>query len=425
LKSIKPSLEEAFLRSDNAGCYHNAYIILSLPSIGKRTGIRISRYDFSEPQAGKDVCDRRIAALKSHMRRYLNEGNNIHTAVDMKTAIESYGGTKGCYVSVCKIEESSKTMTKHKMPGVQSLNNFEFDSGGVRCWKAYQVGPGKLFDNSQLSKYGSPQGPTKLKVIKEFSQPSVDTGILTKSKPASAPSAASTEKDITSTDDESPQPQQNDQTTNSARFSCPEEGCVKTYLSYDNLQKHLDVGKHLYKLERETSYDGIKSKWAGICKDVSGSYLQTAPSASMSNPDKETTIAEKGWGLKKTKTSKRFSQDVKSYLTDIFLQGEETGIKANPLNVATNMKKEKCQGGAKRFKKEEWLTSEQIVRYFSRLNALNRGGLLASTSKEKTSDEFEESDSSDDSDDSLDIQEIVNESHRIMTRLQLRRQLEL
>ena len=32
------------------------------------------RYDFSDPQAGKDVCDRRTAALKAHMRRYINEG---------------------------------------------------------------------------------------------------------------------------------------------------------------------------------------------------------------------------------------------------------------------------------------------------------------------------------------------------------------
>ena len=44
----------AFLRSDNAGCYHGAYLILSLPSI--------------------DICYRRTAALKAHMRRYINEG---------------------------------------------------------------------------------------------------------------------------------------------------------------------------------------------------------------------------------------------------------------------------------------------------------------------------------------------------------------
>ena len=58
----------------NAGCYHCAYLILSLLSIGERAGIMIKRYDFSDPQAGKDVCDRRTAALKAHMRHYINEG---------------------------------------------------------------------------------------------------------------------------------------------------------------------------------------------------------------------------------------------------------------------------------------------------------------------------------------------------------------
>ena len=33
----------------------------------------IKRYDFSDPQAGKDICYRRTAALKAHMRRYINE----------------------------------------------------------------------------------------------------------------------------------------------------------------------------------------------------------------------------------------------------------------------------------------------------------------------------------------------------------------
>ena len=76
LKALKPNLSQVYLRSDNAGCYHCAYLLLSLPRIGDPTGVKITRYDFSEQQAGKDICDRRIAALKSHMRRIINEGND-------------------------------------------------------------------------------------------------------------------------------------------------------------------------------------------------------------------------------------------------------------------------------------------------------------------------------------------------------------
>ena len=97
LKVLKPDLSQVYLRSDNAGCYRCGYLLLSLPGIGDRTVVKIARYDFSEPQAGKDIRDRRIAAVKSHMRRFLNEGNDVKTASDMKAAIESYGGIKGCY----------------------------------------------------------------------------------------------------------------------------------------------------------------------------------------------------------------------------------------------------------------------------------------------------------------------------------------
>ena len=92
IKRQESRLNEAFLRSDNAGCYHCAFLLLSLPSLGQRVGIWIARYEFSEAQAGKDICDRQAAALKSHSRRYINEGNDVKTAND----IDSHGDIKGC-----------------------------------------------------------------------------------------------------------------------------------------------------------------------------------------------------------------------------------------------------------------------------------------------------------------------------------------
>ena len=79
-------MKTAYLKSDNAGCYHNASLILSLKCIGKRAGISVRRYDFSNPQAGKDVCDRKIALMKGHIQRWVNEKHDVVTAVDMKEA---------------------------------------------------------------------------------------------------------------------------------------------------------------------------------------------------------------------------------------------------------------------------------------------------------------------------------------------------
>ena len=90
------------------------------------------RYDFSDPQAGKDVSDRRITTVKSHMRRYINEGHDIKSAGDMKAAIDSYGGVKGGQVAVVKLQEHKHTMKKHTMSGMQVLNNFSFEAEGLR-----------------------------------------------------------------------------------------------------------------------------------------------------------------------------------------------------------------------------------------------------------------------------------------------------
>ena len=64
----------------------------------------------------------------------------------MKTAIDSYGGVKGCHAAVVKIQESNQTMKKHTMTGIQALNNFSFESAGLRVWRAYNwYGPCKAF----------------------------------------------------------------------------------------------------------------------------------------------------------------------------------------------------------------------------------------------------------------------------------------
>ena len=123
----------------------------------ERSGVRIARYDFSEPQAGKDICDRRIASIKSHIRRFVNERNDVETATSMKVAIESHGGVMGCYASVRKVQTTSQTMHKHTMTGAQSLNNFSYKGGGLRAWQAYHIGPEKFYTLAMLTRLGTPQ----------------------------------------------------------------------------------------------------------------------------------------------------------------------------------------------------------------------------------------------------------------------------
>ena len=417
LKTLKtgfPSLKEAFLRSDNAGCYHCSYLILSLSDLGKRTGITISRYDFSDPQAGKDVCDRRIATVKSHMRRFINEGNDIKSASDMKSAIDSYGGVKGCQSAVARIQESCQTMTKHSMTGIQSLNNFSFESTGLRVWKAYGVGPGKLITHAQLKRFGTPQGPTRLIILITFNEPRLQRSREITAVVEGQSGSAGDTRQATVTEDQ-PDPSLPQLTKEpDVQFPCPEEGCIKTYQSFQSLQKHLDVGKHLVKLERESNYDTIKKKWAETCKEVSGSYVHHAATASSSSSVAASAHnpVSLGWALKATRKSVRFTENIKVYLKQKFMEGEETGRKANPSDVASKIKTLRTATGEKMFAKDEWLVANQVARYFSRLSTLYRSGRLELdlASLGVTQDEEED---------------YVTEGEEISTRLEIRRELEL
>ena len=343
------------------------------------------------------------------MRRYINEGHDIKSASDMKAAIDSYGGVKGYQAAVVKVQESKQTMTNHTMSGIQSINNFSFESGSLRVRKAYNAGPGKRFTPTQVKRFGNPQGPTDLCVEQPFKVPREEVGAFRS----------------TTQDSQQPQPSTSGQTVeeeppaeeaSKVYFSFPEEGCTKTYQSFMSLQKHLDVGKHLVRLERETTYDTITRKWAETCQEVSGSYLNTeARSGSQTAvTTSSTSPVLKGWALKTSRKAIRFSEKVKTHLKRIFLEGEETGRKASAvdIDVCSKLRTLRDESGKKVFNKEDWLTAEQIARYFSRLSVMHRSGRLAIDQADPSPTEEEEED-------------FVAEAEEIATRFRVRRQLEL
>ncbi len=49
LKKESPEITSAYLRQDNAGCYHNATVLAACCLMKKETGIKVKRVDFSDP----------------------------------------------------------------------------------------------------------------------------------------------------------------------------------------------------------------------------------------------------------------------------------------------------------------------------------------------------------------------------------------
>ena len=70
-------MKRGFFISDEGGCYQNSKLVSSPQELGHRQGIELVRYDHSEPQAGKDMCDRILCPLKASIRKYCNEGHDV------------------------------------------------------------------------------------------------------------------------------------------------------------------------------------------------------------------------------------------------------------------------------------------------------------------------------------------------------------
>ena len=232
-------------------------------------------------------------------------------------------------------------------------------------WKAYDVGPAKRFTPAQVNRCGTPQGPTELRVEQPFSVPREEAGAF---RPTTLRGEYRQPQPSTAQSVEEKLP--NVEATR-VYFACPEEGCTKTYQSFANLQKHMDVGKHLVRLERETTYDSIKRKWAETCKEVPGSYIhkETGSSSQTACADPACAVA-KGWSLKTSRRATRFSEKVKTCLERTFLEGEETGRKQSAVDVCSKLKTLRDGNGRKTFNKKEGLVVDQLARYFSRLSLM-------------------------------------------------------
>ena len=344
IKREYPQVDSAFFRSENAGCYHSGALRLSLHEIGKHTGIAPLRYDFSDPQSGKDICDRKTAPVKSLIRRWVNEKHDVLTALDMKTALESHGGLKGCGIAVVKIDPVAENASPpNKIPGISLLNNFAFTKNGICVWHAYNVGLGKVLLYKDLNV--QTQQDTNLAVIHDFSSKH-QTGSISSS-----------------------------QVQRTEIFSCNEITCILTFKSLEEAEAHMDTGKHVKASEYESVYDSAKKMWAERVTEVnlvSSGEVDSSVDTVQSEPLQYS--AKKGWALKSPKRGNPMGENVRSYLIEKFNEGVLGGPKADANQVAKEMKVLRGEDGRLGFKPDEWRTAKQIASFLSRLSALQRRG---------------------------------------------------
>ena len=194
-------------------------------------------------------------------------------------------------------------------------------------WPIYTVNSVDKTKFLYVSKMGRPLSDPGVKIVFPSCEPDESTGMLKKK----TTSKQTFEVPHVVTMPVTPPADQED----CQLFNCPEEGCVKTFRTSQNLHRHLHLGCHHFKLHEESQYDQIRCKWAQHCmslKPQNPSYLFTAISCS---EELESDVVI-GWAQTRSKRSNRFSKQVKSFLLAQFMIDEKTSRKVNP--AATQMR---------------------------------------------------------------------------------------
>ena len=130
-------------------------------------------------------------------------------------------------------------------------------------------------------------------------------------------------------------------------YSCPWEGCVKTFQRHCNLEQHLLYGKCEMEVERYSLLDMAKLMYNEQLVQGSSEHPHIpGPALTLSTLQEN---LEEGWALESAKSTVRFNVNQKTYLDDKFGIGQQTGKKAVPTQVSQDMRHAKNVEGTRRF----------------------------------------------------------------------------
>ena len=234
----------------------------------------------------------------------------------------------------------------------------EYSDTFIRVWKAYGVGPGKKITFSKLK---LPPDLQTASLSTRCSAETIYAQFCTVKSRRTASNPSVSEGGV----------QGIPSTTGSGLYPCPEEGCTKSYQRFSSLQNHLDCGKHVRSLEKESMLDKAVRGYAARLEGQFAGVPQFGDRARVDREAQSTTqktTVSMGWALKSSQGGKtRFSDKQRDYLTSKFQIGEETGQKASPAQVSRMMMTAKDASGNRMFSSSEFLTVQQITSFFSRL----------------------------------------------------------
>lgn len=238
------------------------------------------------------------------------------------------------------------------------MHNFFFDSKTIIAWKQFEIGTGKEFTATSI------QSTTASACIKVREESSISW--QTQNRNRVHVHVTETVSNINTENVENIESDHQGENL----FTCPEEGCILTFMRYGQLCLHLDRGNHVFPSNSLNLRERTQKRYASLVESKISSQktLEYKNASSML----EVSVLNQGWALKCNREVKRFSSQQISFLTQKFNFGESTGFKCDPEEVAKEMRHVKNSDGSRLFRFQDFLTPSQIGSFFSRLSLKKR-----------------------------------------------------
>lgn len=255
---------------------------------------------------------------------------------------------KGTTAAVCDLGDAVPQEIKvNRINNFSAFHNFSYDTKNLCMSKAYGIGSGKVVTWSELNVQN--QSGVPLSVLD-------DQGFF-----SMQPRPMKLSQDMPNS--------HTDSTDEEILLECKEPCCSLSFTTLGELQDHMNFGQHNTEIlkNQESLYDQLRRQWAFKFSTLSDKVekKQAFNETPLSNGS---SVEAAGWALQKSRSRKKFSDNVKLYLTSKFDAGV-TGRKTDPAQVSKDMRKARNDDGSRKFSREEWLTKVQIKSFFSRLSA--------------------------------------------------------
>uniref|UniRef100_A0A914QMW9 C2H2-type domain-containing protein n=1 Tax=Panagrolaimus davidi TaxID=227884 RepID=A0A914QMW9_9BILA len=391
-------IKKVILRSDNAHCYHSKEMIFSLKTLQQQTNVNILEWIYSEPQAGKDTCDRKASEIKNFLRAFVDKRNNVETAQQFFDAM-TYIPMAYTTVSLSSIKRPTTVDKIFNVQGISKYYDFIVEDLGIRVFHFNGIGDGKLL---LYSKYGE---------VKRESLPLLDIkssdNILDKITPPNKESETAALRNNKYTRYWRTETKVHNNLPTNGQFNCPEEECGMSFENNMELQQHLIGEFHQPRLpEKLSQMDYAMTSYKKALEDLTHNQIQSIENSirdMLVHQDQlnDLSSVKEGWAHQKARNNPKKTVAAKVFLKKLFDEGNtQGGKKYTGFEAANAMIEAKTTEGRRMFKAEELLRADQIVSYFSTLSKEAKSGTTAKKTpkKPKVSVPVEPQEDDDDSD---------------------------